>query len=99
MDLQLTGKVALVTGSMAGITYAVAAALAREGAIVIVNGRTQSMRASVRCESRTSGRAKDPSPAHLSSRRAATIARTRIATAAHRYFLPLAAPTPPHALK
>jgi NAD(P)-dependent dehydrogenase (short-subunit alcohol dehydrogenase family) len=42
MDLQLTGKVALVTGSTAGIGYAIAAALAREGAAVIVNGRTQS---------------------------------------------------------
>jgi hypothetical protein len=42
MDLQLTGKVALVSGSTAGIGYAIAAALAREGAAVIVNGRTQS---------------------------------------------------------
>jgi NAD(P)-dependent dehydrogenase (short-subunit alcohol dehydrogenase family) len=42
MDLQLTGKAALVTGSTAGIGYAIAAALAREGASVIVNGRTQS---------------------------------------------------------
>ena len=42
MDLQLTGKAALITGSTAGIGYAIAAALAREGASVIVNGRTQS---------------------------------------------------------
>jgi NAD(P)-dependent dehydrogenase (short-subunit alcohol dehydrogenase family) len=41
MDLQLTGKVALITGSTAGIGYAIAAALAREGARVIINGRTQ----------------------------------------------------------
>ena len=41
MDLQLTGKAALVTGSTAGIGYAIAAALAREGASVIVNGRAQ----------------------------------------------------------
>lgn len=41
MDLQLTDKLALVTGSTAGIGYAIAAALAREGARVIVNGRTQ----------------------------------------------------------
>jgi NAD(P)-dependent dehydrogenase (short-subunit alcohol dehydrogenase family) len=40
MDLQLTGKRALVTGSTAGIGYAIAAALAREGATVVVNGRT-----------------------------------------------------------
>jgi NAD(P)-dependent dehydrogenase (short-subunit alcohol dehydrogenase family) len=42
MDLQLTGKLALVTGSTAGIGFAIAVALAREGARVIVNGRTQS---------------------------------------------------------
>jgi len=41
MDLQLDGKVALVSGSTAGIGYAIAATLAREGANVIVNGRTQ----------------------------------------------------------
>jgi len=41
MDLELKGKTALVTGSTAGIGLAIAAALAREGASVIVNGRTQ----------------------------------------------------------
>jgi NAD(P)-dependent dehydrogenase (short-subunit alcohol dehydrogenase family) len=41
MDLGLTGKLALVTGSTAGIGYAIADALVREGARVIVNGRTQ----------------------------------------------------------
>jgi len=41
MDLQLKGKTALVTGSTAGIGLAIAAALAREGAAAIVNGRTQ----------------------------------------------------------
>jgi NAD(P)-dependent dehydrogenase (short-subunit alcohol dehydrogenase family) len=40
MDLQLKGKTALVTGSTAGIGLAIAAALAKEGAEVIVNGRT-----------------------------------------------------------
>jgi NAD(P)-dependent dehydrogenase (short-subunit alcohol dehydrogenase family) len=40
MDLGLTGKRVLVTGSTAGIGYAAAEALAREGASVIVNGRT-----------------------------------------------------------
>jgi NAD(P)-dependent dehydrogenase (short-subunit alcohol dehydrogenase family) len=40
VDLQLTKKIALVTGSTAGIGRAIAASLAREGATVIVNGRT-----------------------------------------------------------
>ena len=41
MDLKLSGKLALVSGSTAGIGYAIAAALAAEGARVIVNGRAQ----------------------------------------------------------
>jgi NAD(P)-dependent dehydrogenase (short-subunit alcohol dehydrogenase family) len=41
MDLGLSSKIALVTGSTAGIGLATAEALAREGAHVIVNGRTQ----------------------------------------------------------
>jgi NAD(P)-dependent dehydrogenase (short-subunit alcohol dehydrogenase family) len=41
MDLQLSGKLALVSGSTAGIGYAIAQALAREGVAVIVNGRQQ----------------------------------------------------------
>lgn len=41
MDLQLTGKIVLVTGSTAGIGLATATRFAEEGAIVVVNGRTQ----------------------------------------------------------
>ena len=41
MDLQLDGKLALVSGSTAGIGYAIARTLAQEGAHVIVNGRSQ----------------------------------------------------------
>jgi NAD(P)-dependent dehydrogenase (short-subunit alcohol dehydrogenase family) len=41
MDLQLKNKTALVTGSTAGIGLAIAQALVKEGASVIVNGRTQ----------------------------------------------------------
>jgi NAD(P)-dependent dehydrogenase (short-subunit alcohol dehydrogenase family) len=41
MDLQLKDKTALITGSTAGIGYAIAESLGREGANVIVNGRTQ----------------------------------------------------------
>lgn len=40
MDLQLTGTSAFVSGSTGGIGYAVADALAAEGATVIVNGRS-----------------------------------------------------------
>jgi NAD(P)-dependent dehydrogenase (short-subunit alcohol dehydrogenase family) len=41
MDLALSGKRALVSGSTAGIGFAIAATLAQEGAQVIVNGRSQ----------------------------------------------------------
>jgi len=41
MDMQLRNRLALVSGSTAGIGHAIAVALAREGARVIVNGRTQ----------------------------------------------------------
>lgn len=40
MDLQLQDKRALVTGSSAGIGFATAVALAREGAHVVLNGRS-----------------------------------------------------------
>ena len=40
MDLKLKGKRGLVTGSTAGIGFAIALGLAREGAAVVVNGRT-----------------------------------------------------------
>lgn len=40
MDLQLQGKQALVTGSTAGIGFAIAHELASEGAVVTINGRT-----------------------------------------------------------
>ena len=41
MDLQLGGKTALISGSTKGIGFAVADLLAREGAHVIINGRTE----------------------------------------------------------
>jgi len=41
VDLKLTGKTALVTGSTAGIGHAIAQSLAAEGAQVYVNGRSQ----------------------------------------------------------
>lgn len=41
MDLELKGRLAFVSGSTAGIGLAIAEALAREGARVVINGRTQ----------------------------------------------------------
>lgn len=41
MDLQLQGKTALVTGSTAGIGFAIATLLAKEGATVAINGRAE----------------------------------------------------------
>ncbi len=41
MDLQLSGKLALVTGSTAGIGLAIGSTLAGEGAAVIINGRSE----------------------------------------------------------
>ncbi len=54
MDLQLNGKTALVTGSTAGIGLAIAEVLTKEGAAVIVNGRTEER---VRAAMKTSGAA------------------------------------------
>jgi NAD(P)-dependent dehydrogenase (short-subunit alcohol dehydrogenase family) len=41
MDLKLTGKVAFVSGSTAGIGLAIAIRLAHEGADVVINGRSE----------------------------------------------------------
>jgi len=41
VDLKISGKTALVTGSTAGIGFAIANTLAENGARVIINGRTQ----------------------------------------------------------
>ncbi len=41
MNLGLAGKTAVVSGSTAGIGFAIAAALAAEGASVVINGRTE----------------------------------------------------------
>jgi NAD(P)-dependent dehydrogenase (short-subunit alcohol dehydrogenase family) len=40
MDLQLSGKTALITGSTGGIGFGIAKTLLKEGAQVIINGRT-----------------------------------------------------------
>ena len=41
MDIDLSGKTALVTGSTAGIEFAIPRALAECGATVVLNGRTK----------------------------------------------------------
>lgn len=41
MDFQINSKVALISGSTAGIGFAIATELAREGARVVINGRSQ----------------------------------------------------------
>lgn len=41
MNLELQGKIAFITGSTAGIGFATARTLAREGATIILNGRTE----------------------------------------------------------
>jgi 3-oxoacyl-[acyl-carrier protein] reductase len=43
MDLGLKGKVAIVAASSKGLGRAVAAGLAREGALVTINGRNAAM--------------------------------------------------------
>lgn len=60
MDLHLEGRTALVTGSTAGIGFAIAAALAREGARVIVTGRTEEAVARAVTEIRSIGPAIPP---------------------------------------
>jgi NAD(P)-dependent dehydrogenase (short-subunit alcohol dehydrogenase family) len=57
MDLQLTGKTAFISGSTAGIGLAIATALTREGARVIVNGRTaEGVRDAIEVVRRSTGR-------------------------------------------
>ncbi|SHK59611.1 SDR family NAD(P)-dependent oxidoreductase [Hymenobacter psychrotolerans] len=48
MDLQLTGKTALITGSTGGIGLAIARRLAAEGAAVLLTGRTEARVAEAR---------------------------------------------------
>ncbi len=56
MDLKLEGKLALVSGSTAGIGFAIAETLAAEGARVIVNGRKrEAVEAAVQAIRQTTG--------------------------------------------
>jgi NAD(P)-dependent dehydrogenase (short-subunit alcohol dehydrogenase family) len=64
VDLQLEGKLAVVTGSTEGIGRAIAAALAAEGAQVVINGRTREKTERVAAELSDDGRVY-PAPADL----------------------------------
>ncbi|GAB3430513.1 SDR family NAD(P)-dependent oxidoreductase [Flindersiella endophytica] len=55
MDIQLTGKRALVTGSSSGLGAAIARVLAAEGAAVVVHGRDQARAEAVMKEIRGAG--------------------------------------------
>ena len=55
MDLGLRGKLALVTGSTAGIGYAIAQGLLAEGARVVINGRTEARVAAAIARLQSSG--------------------------------------------
>ena len=55
MDLQITGKRALVTGSTSGIGVGIATSLAAEGVSVVINGRDASRAESVAAELRATG--------------------------------------------
>jgi 3-oxoacyl-[acyl-carrier protein] reductase len=59
MELGLKGKVALVTGSSKGIGFAIAAALAREGCKVVLNGRHSTDLDSAAAQICTSGAARE----------------------------------------
>ncbi|PYE86929.1 SDR family NAD(P)-dependent oxidoreductase [Phyllobacterium leguminum] len=58
MDMQLTGKTALVTGATAGIGLEIARALAIEGANVVITGRDQAKLDNAIAEIESSGGAK-----------------------------------------
>src|SRR4051794_31831009 len=57
MIIDLTGKRAIVTGSTAGIGFAIAKGLAESGAAVVINGRTQARVDSAVAELRKSAKA------------------------------------------
>ena len=81
MDLQLTGKHALVTGSTAGIGFAAAARLAAEGVHVTLNGRSKDAveRAVARLLEQVPGAKVNGAAADLSNAKGAALLSTRAA--------------------
>jgi 3-oxoacyl-[acyl-carrier protein] reductase len=67
MDLGLSGKVAIVTGSSRGLGKAAASALAAEGARVVLNGRTQATLDETAAELRAAGGTVEPVTADVST--------------------------------
>lgn len=69
MNIDLSGKTAVVSGSTAGIGYAIARGLARAGAAVVINGRTEerTRRAAARLSQEVAGAQVISVPADLSS--------------------------------
>lgn len=67
MDLGLSGKVAIVTGSSRGLGKAAASALAAEGARVVLNGRTRSSLDETAAELRATGGAVEAVAADVST--------------------------------
>jgi 3-oxoacyl-[acyl-carrier protein] reductase len=67
MDLGLRDKVAVVTGSSRGLGKAAAVALAREGAKVVLNGRTENSLNQTASEIRTEGGQVEPVIADVST--------------------------------
>jgi len=55
VDLHLSGRVALVTGSSAGIGAAIARMLAAEGSAVVIHGRDEARASAVKAEIRSEG--------------------------------------------
>ena len=73
MNLKLTDKTALVSGSTKGIGFAIATGLAREGARVIVNGRSEKAASKERhyFDLKSIGSFHPPNPASAGSARVA----------------------------
>jgi len=67
MDLGLTDKVAIITGSSRGLGKAAATALAAEGARVVLNGRTQASLDETAGELRAAGATVEPVVADVST--------------------------------